>query len=101
MKRIGIAASILVLAGSLAHSAIAADDRLIVKEQLSDDDSYCHMRFRAIDEGTLASKRPQLKDASSGDVVDFYGPCDESPTGEDQVRMQRLEEAWHNPVSDE
>ena len=30
-----------------------------------------------------------LKDERTGDVIDFYGPCDESPTGQDQVQSQR------------
>jgi hypothetical protein len=37
----------------------------------------------------LASNNPQLKDSSTGDVVDFYGSCDESPTGADQVTAQK------------
>lgn len=40
-------------------------------------------------EKTLSGNNPQLKDSSSGDVIDFYGPCDESPTGADQVKDQQ------------
>ena len=98
MRRTEITFAMLVLAGSLASSALAADDGIIMKQRLSDE-NYCHMQFSAIDPGTLASRNPRLKDSSSGDVVDFYGPCDESPTGQDQVTEQRLEEAWHNPAS--
>ena len=93
MKRVSTMISMVVLAGSLAGSAIAADDGILLKEEAGNN--YCHMKFRAIKESTLAGSNPQLKDASSGDVIDFYGPCDESPTGKDQVTAQRLDEARH------
>lgn len=89
MKRIGTTLSILALAGSLAGSAIAADG-ILLKEQTTNN--YCHMKFPAIKERTLAGNNPELKDASSGDVIDFYGPCDESPTGKDQVTAQRFQD---------
>ena len=99
MKRIGTTLSILVLAGSLAGSAFAAENGILMKERLSDSADYCHMRFPAIKEGTLASNDPQLKDASSGDVIDFYGSCDETPTSANQVQAQREDEYRHNPAS--
>jgi hypothetical protein len=100
MKRIGTTLSMLVLAGSLAGNAIAAEKGVLEKERLSATENYCHMKFTAIDEGTLASNNPQLKPTSSGDVIDFYGPCDETPTSPDQVTAQRLDESRHNPASE-
>lgn len=50
-------------------------------------------------EGTLGSRHPQLRDAQSGDIIDFYGPCDENPTGKDQVIEQRSYEERTSPVS--
>jgi hypothetical protein len=96
MKHIGTRLSMLVLAGSLAGSAIAADEGVLVKEKFSGD--YCHMKFPAIRPSTLWTDHPQLKSAQTGDVIDFYGSCDESPTGQDQVQAQRLAEqhAWTN-----
>ena len=88
MKRIGKMVSMLVLVGSLTGSAFAADGVLVREEA---DKNYCHMRFPAIREETLGWKTPVLKDSSTGDVIDFYGPCDESPTGKDQVETQRLQ----------
>jgi len=38
---------------------------------------------------SLAGDQPVLKDERTGDVIDFYGPCDDSPTGQDQVQSQR------------
>ena len=90
MKRIGTTLSMLVLAGSLAGSAMAANDGVLVKDEAGDN--YCHMKFPAIREDTLGWKTPVLKDSSTGDIVDFSGPCDESPTGKDQVAAQRLQD---------
>ena len=53
------------------------------------DGKYCHLKFPAIREETLYSDRPVLKDPSEGDVIDFYGPCDHDPLGEEEIRAQR------------
>lgn len=90
MKRIGTMVSMLVLAGSLTGSAMAADG-VLLKEEL--DQNYCHMKFPAIRQSTLATNHPTLKSSTTGDVIDFYGPCDESPTGSDQVQAQKREES--------
>ena len=86
MKRIATLITMTVLAGTLAGRAIAADE-VLVKEEAGEN--YCHMKFPAMDENTLAENQPQLKPSWTGDVIDFYGPCDESPTGKDQVIAQR------------
>jgi hypothetical protein len=91
VKRIGTIASMLVLTGALAGSAMAADG-VVVQEQAGGN--YCHMKFPAMDENTLAGNHPQLKPAATGDVIDFSGPCDESPTGKDQVMAQRRDEQY-------
>lgn len=53
--------------------------------------NYCRLRFPAIREETLFSRRPELKDPKDGDIVDFYGPCDYDPLGIEQVRRQRAD----------
>jgi hypothetical protein len=82
----------LLLIGSLSavNTAMAADGE-IEKVPLTAD-SYCHEQFPAIQGRTLGTDDPQLKSADSGDVVDFYGPCSEKPTGKDQQWEQRLEQ---------
>ena len=89
MTRIGPMVSVMVLVGALAGSAIAADGVLVKEEG---GENYCHMKFPAISKKTLFSDYPQLESSTSADVIDFYGPCDESPTGKDQVIEQRQEE---------
>jgi hypothetical protein len=81
----------LVLVGSLgASNAFAAAEGVISNATLTPG-SYCHLTFPAIREETLSSDRPVLKDPSTGDIIDFYGPCDTDPLEEDQVQQQRLE----------
>jgi len=91
MTRIGPVVSAMVLVGALAGSAIAADGVLVKEEG---GENYCHMKFPAMRQRTLASDDPQLKRSDTGDVIDFYGACDESPTGKDQLISQRQEEQF-------
>ena len=93
MKRIATFAVTLAVAGTLARMAMA-DDGVLLKEPTDGPGAnYCHMKFAAMDEKTLASNQPRLKPAANGDIIDFYGPCDESPTGKDEIQEQKLEES--------
>src|SRR5919109_2342472 len=87
MKRIGSFLSALVLSGSVGLTAAQAADGVLVKEEIIPG-SYCHMKFPAIRGRTLAGDHPVLKSATTGDVIDFYGSCDEDPLGKDQVIFQ-------------
>ena len=80
MKHIGTTLSMLVLAGSLAGSAMAADNDAPVRAATGEN--YCNMRFPAMTQKSLASNHPQLKNAQTGDMIDYSGPCDESPDRE-------------------
>ncbi len=53
------------------------------------------MTFPAIRPSTLDSDQPMLKSSTTGDVIDFYGACDESPTGPDQIFEQRFHASRH------
>ena len=93
MKRIEslLSAVVLVgLVGGLTGTALAYDG-ILSKQELTPD-SYCHLQFPAMSQRSLAQKHPTLKNKNTGDVIDFYGPCSESPTGHDQVQSQKLEE---------
>ena len=81
----------LLFIGSLGaiNSATAADG-IVSKDELTPG-SYCHLKFPAIREETLAGDHPVLTDPSDGDIIDFYGPCDEDPLGKDQVHEQKLD----------
>ena len=81
----------LLFTGTLgALNNAIAEDGVLLKDPLTPG-SYCHEKFPAMRQSTLDDGQPALKDSSTGDVIDFYGPCDESPTGKDQVQEQKLE----------
>lgn len=89
MKSVSFLLSVVFLSGVFGLSAAPAwADGILFKVRLGDS-NYCHMKFPAIREGTLGSNRPVLKDPSSGDIIDFYGPCDHDPLGKTEVRAQR------------
>jgi hypothetical protein len=92
MKHIGTKLTMLILAASLAGSASAANNGILVKDDAGNN--YCHMKFPAMTARSLVSKQPQLKSAQTGDVVDYSGSCDESPTGKDQILEQKHEESF-------
>ena len=91
MKKVGSAISAVVLVGSLVGSAYAVDNHVASSESA---DSYCHIKFPAIRPRTLATGEPQTKSTTSGDVIDYYGDCNESPTGQDQVISQKHDEEF-------
>jgi hypothetical protein len=91
MTQIGSMVSVMVLFGSLAGTVFAADG-VLVKDEAGEN--YCQMKFPAIRTRTLDTGHPQLKRPDTGDVIDFYGACDESPTGTDQVIQQKEEEQF-------
>jgi hypothetical protein len=44
---------------------------------------------------TLASDEPTLKSSTTGDVIDFYGPCDYDPKNRDEIAAQRKYRSRH------
>jgi hypothetical protein len=91
MKRLILCLSVLVFVGLLGTCTAKAADRVLLKTE-NTPDSYCHEEFPAIRPSTLDTRRPTLKNSNTGDVIDFYGPCAERPTGKDQVWQQKLDE---------
>jgi hypothetical protein len=81
-------ATVLLVSSFGAKSAFAAAEGVISNATLIPG-VYCHLTFPAIREDTLSWDRPVLKDASEGDIIDFYGPCDHDPLGKDQIASQR------------
>lgn len=75
---------------AMATGATAKDGILSIDDLGSDP--YCHEKFPAIRESSLNDEQPVLQDSMTGDVIDFYGPCDENPVGKDQVREQKLDD---------
>ena len=55
--------------------------------------TYCHLTFPAIKENTLMSAKPELQDPKTGEIVDFYGPCNYDPLGYDEICRQKAVKA--------
>ena len=86
-----ILAAVLFTGTLRAINNAIAEDGILSEDQLAGT-SYCHEKFPSIRQSTLGDDQPALKNSSTGDVIDFYGPCGENPVGKDQVQTQRLEE---------
>jgi hypothetical protein len=84
-----------VLLGSVAAiNPVRAADGVVSKEEATAS-GYCHMKLPAIQARTLGTDNPVPEDASSGDTIDYYGPCDENAVRQHQLRQQRLD-YFHN-----
>ena len=90
-----------VLAATLACGAARgwAADGVILKEAVEEEEAagvgnYCHLRFPAIEPGTLGTAHPVLQNPDSGEIIDFYGPCDHDPLGPDEVKNQLEDEQF-------
>ena len=92
----------LILLSNIAVSATALANDGVISEDVLSSGSYCHEKFPAIEGKSLASNDPVLKSAQSGDVIDYYGPCNEKPTGKDQTEEQEIENQhrWANDYED-
>jgi hypothetical protein len=84
LKTVEVIAGVFLLYGSL----LWADDAAISRVP-DPSGSFCHIRFPAIREDTLFSVQPILKDASEGDILDAYGPCNFDPLGRESILRQR------------
>src|SRR5215475_11625491 len=102
MKRAQLSLSVLLLAGVMGYTPIAIAASAPAPHQpkgvkpgvigavaLNKEGTYCHLRFPAIRPSTLASDKPTLKPATTGDIVDFYGACDYNPVGKEEVLRQK------------
>lgn len=92
MKNIKLFLSVLLLIGAVGVSGAAfGADGILFKEELGPGSNYCHMKFPPISPATLGEDQPVLQSPATGDMIDFYGPCDENPLGQDQVQSQILD----------
>ena len=91
MARLKELCSMLFLTGTLVGlwSTVSWSAEGIISKVTDGSGKYCNLKFLAIKEETLTSARPELKDPSEGDIVDFYGPCDYDPLGKDEVQRQK------------
>ena len=89
MKSIKSLMSAVFLTGALGLSIVPAKAENVIFKDVLTDGSYCHTKFESIRENTLASTRPVLQDTD--DIVDFYGPCDHDPLGNEEIQSQKIQ----------
>jgi len=87
IRQLSLAALIIAaIFGWVDKSALAADQR--VKVVSSTSDGYCHLKIPAARRSTYGSDKFELKSENTGDVIDYYGPCDIDPTSKEIVAPQ-------------
>jgi hypothetical protein len=77
----------IIISGTLAGVA-AADDELIVRQQIGDNYSYGDRTPRSEGSGTSDWR------SSETETVDLYGPCDEWSIAQDQATEQQQVESF-------
>jgi hypothetical protein len=91
---------VVIFAGALAWNAAPAGALQNLREEKppwivekipGNPVGYCHMKFPAIDEKTLGTEDPRLQRPESGNIIDFYGPCNHDPLGSEEVERQMRE----------
>ena len=86
----------LLFTGTVGAFNTAAAQDGIVSDQEFTAGSYCHLEFPAIHQDSLSGPALDARGdepvLNQNDVIDFYGPCDENPRGEDQIWDQKLVE---------
>ena len=90
MKMATLFLAALLFTGTLgALNNAIAEDGILQKDQFAGT-NYCHLKFPAVARHTLGDDQPVL--SSKDDVIDFYGPCDENPLGQDQIQAQKRDD---------
>ena len=97
MKNISAFFGATILVANLVGTAtvVKGEENGVISKEAMSAGNYCHLKFPAIEAKSLASDNPVPKDASLGDIIDYYGACDEKPAGQDQVERQRLDFNHH------
>jgi hypothetical protein len=78
----------LLLSSILFWGVSSVEAEEMISSVPTDITDYCHLKFPAMREDSLSWERPVLEPAT-GNIIDFYGPCDYDPTGVDEIRAQR------------
>lgn len=87
----GTFSAFIVAAAMGAGAYQAAPVKGVTVSDPASAESYCHLKFPAIRSSTLGTSHPRLKSAASGDVVDYYGPCNHNPRGVSQAWEQEVQ----------
>jgi hypothetical protein len=88
MKKSVSLVSNLLLSSTLFSGVPSVEAEEVISRVPTDTTAYCHLKFPAMREDSLSWQQPIL-DPLTGNIVDFYGPCDHDPTGLDEIKAQR------------
>ena len=83
-----IAVALLGAALGFSTAPAMAADGILFKAEVSP--GYCHMQYPAHDENF---GNTVLQGSGSLDIIDFYGPCDNNPTGKTEVQ-DHIVDTW-------
>ncbi len=79
----------LLVMAVLGLSAAPALAEGTVQKVAGTSDGYCHLKIPAARPSTLPNDKAELKSSTTGDAIDYYGPCNIDPTSKDEVASQR------------
>jgi hypothetical protein len=86
IRHTSVKALLVIAALGLSAAPVLAEGT--VQKVASTSDGYCHLKIPAVRPSTWTNDKPELKSSNTGDLIDFYGPCDTDPTGKDMVASQ-------------
>ena len=89
MNRILPSSLLAIFFLSVAGCSGVVSNMATVSQQEAGSGSYCHKKLQPVGSSEVA--RPYRSD--SGEVIDYYGPCD-GPTLSDQLQQQRRYESF-------
>ena len=100
MKTVKFFFAALLLSGNIVTTYTPANANEIpgfLFEEEFVPDSFCRMEVMALTTQGFAGQQPISKRPNSDEVIDYYGPCSETPVGQDQADSQRLDPyGWGN-----
>jgi hypothetical protein len=77
----------VLLSAALFSAVPSVEAEQMISAVPTDVTEYCHLKFSAIREDSLSWERPVL-DFTTGNIMDFYDPCDHGSLGSDEIRVQ-------------
>jgi hypothetical protein len=100
MKTSKLFLAVLVLSGNVVATYTLAGANnipgLVTKDGVVSE-SHCRMQTKTSTPESFLGMPPLLNVPNSGELIDYYGPCDETPIGQSDLDTQRLDQyGWEN-----
>jgi len=89
MKSLALGSLAAVLLSSIVGCAgVASKTEAVPTQEVARAGEYCHKKLPAV-----GPTVPTMVQPASGDIIDYYGPCD-GPSVSEQIEQQRRFEAF-------